>query len=220
MSETDDLSQFQDWAPYYVNGRLPPEQAAWMDHYLADHPEARTELDFWQNVEASLQAEAEAIDPEFGLAAARRLIAQSQSKAAPKPARRSLWQQLNEVLSPIFAPAYSMAMVVALAGVIVWQHQSLGPKPEDELGQVRSGAAHQVTGPVLRIAFKPETTEATLRGLLTGIQGRLVGGPGEFGFYLVAVPQDTLDQAAATLKQHPAVTSVETLPDIPPEAKP
>lgn len=220
MSEQDNLSQFQDWAPYYVNGRLEPDQIAWMDRYLAEHPEAQEELTFWRDVEAGLQAEVNALDPDFGLDAALQLIAQSQPKAAPQPPQPSWWEQLNDVLSHVFAPAYSMAMVVALAGVIVWQHQSLAPKPGDELGLVRSGAAPQVTGPVLRVAFKPDTTEATLRTLLTGIQGRLVGGPGDFGFYLVAVPQDTLDQAAATLQQNPAVTSVEILPELPPEAQP
>jgi anti-sigma factor RsiW len=66
--------RFDELLPWYVNGSLSAEDRAWVDRYLAEHPEAQAELDWYRSLSARLQDNAPAVPETIGLAKAMTLI--------------------------------------------------------------------------------------------------------------------------------------------------
>ena len=117
-------------------------------------------------------------------------------------------------LRPALAYA-AVALVVVQAGVIGALVMQQGTQ-DAELAQWRSlPAASAVGGPVLRINFKPDTSERDIRMLLVRINGSLVGGPGQLGAYIVYVPADRIVAAEATAQSDAHVEAVDLLAVLP-----
>ena len=43
--------RFDELLPWYVNGTLSDEDRAWVERHLAEHPDARAELDWYQSLQ-------------------------------------------------------------------------------------------------------------------------------------------------------------------------
>ena len=71
--------RFEELLPWYVNGSLGAEDRAWVDAYLAQHPEARSELDWYRSLQTRVQESAPAVPATIGLA----------QRHAPDPGRPS-----------------------------------------------------------------------------------------------------------------------------------
>jgi len=59
--------RFDELLPWYVNGSLDAEDREWVDRYLAQHPEARPELDWTRSLSTRLRDGAPAVAPTMGL---------------------------------------------------------------------------------------------------------------------------------------------------------
>lgn len=221
MNETDARRRFQELLPWHVNGTLESTERAWVDTYLREHPDAQSELRWTEGLQTKVReaasAAAEEVSPELGL---DRLMIRISAEAAatPRKAAAQAPAGIAERIRDFFAalqlkPAMAVgaAVIVAQAAVIGTLMNTQMAAEDPEYSTIRSLAPGQiVSGPVLQVSFSADAAERDLRALLVQAGGTLVGGPGQLGNYLIAVPADKLDRAsqlfaASHLVEHVAV---------------
>jgi hypothetical protein len=231
MNESESRRRFRELLPWHVNGTLDEPERDWIEDYLREHPDARAELRWQERLQAQIR---QAIPPpthDVGLerfmarihAEAGMRAAPAPAPATPEPARAVPRPGLGERIRAYLAtwqltPAMAVAatVVVAQAGIIGALLVAQQGGEDAEFATVRSVDPGQVvSGPVLQVSFRPETSEADLRALLVGIGGTLVGGPGQLGNYLVIVPPGRVEQASRQLAANRLVEDVSVLQQIP-----
>jgi hypothetical protein len=200
--------RFEELLPWYANGSLGAEDRAWVDAYLAQNPEARSELDWYRSLQMRVRESAPAVPATIGLARAMRLIQGDR----PTLAERIGAFFGNFGMRPSFALA-GLALVAVQAGVIL---NLVGNVRESE-NEIRALNAVRVTeAPMLKISFAPDAKEADIRLLLVQIQGELAGGPGQLGDYYLRVPAGTESAALAKVQAAPIVQTASLSPGVPP----
>jgi len=200
-------NRFNELLPWYVNGTLGDADRAWVEQHLAEHPEAREELAWYRSLQARVREDVPAVPPTIGLARTLHLI-------------RGDRPTISERVSAWFG-ALGMRPGLALAGLAVMAlqggviYQMVQAVPEDR-AEIRSPTRPPtVSGPVFRMSFAPQSTEADIRLLLVSVQGELVAGPGPAGEYFVRVPAGQEPISAERLKDSPFVQSVALLSGLP-----
>ncbi|HSW16143.1 MAG TPA: hypothetical protein VLJ86_02870 [Ramlibacter sp.] len=200
--------RFQELLPWYANGSIGAEDRAWVDGYLAQHPEARSELDWYLSLQQRVQENAPAVPATIGLARAMRLIKGDQ----PTMAERIGAFFGNFGLRPSYAMA-ALAVVAVQGGVIL---TLMGDVRESE-DEIRSLNAVRVTeGPMLKISFAPDAKETDIRMLVVQVHGELAGGPGQLGDYYLRVPAGSETAALARVQAAPIVQAASLAPGVPP----
>ncbi|VTU29223.1 putative anti-sigmaE protein [Variovorax sp. PBS-H4] len=200
--------RFEELLPWYANGSLGAEDRAWVDAYLQQHPEAKSELDWYRSLQARVQESAPAVPPTIGLARAMRLIQGDR----PTLAERISAFFGNLGMRPSYAIA-GLALVMVQGGVIL---NLLGNAREDA-DQIRALNAVRVEeGPMLKISFAPEAKEADIRMLVVQVGGELAGGPGQLGDYYLRVPAGSEAAALAKVQSAPIVQAASLAPGVPP----
>ena len=230
---------FLELLPWYANGTLSDAERAQLEAVLHQDERAGTELQWLQQLQQRVQADAPEVSDEIGLERTMRRIradaaveqaaiakaTAAQAAAAPTtaravPATPTLTSTLSERLRGWFegmrlSPAFAMAalVIVVQAGFIF----KLAGSDDSEYTQIRSlpGAA-AASGQLFRIAFKPEASETDIRMLLVSVQGNIESGPGQLGDYYVRVPADAALDAGAKMKAAPIVDAVLTVDAVPP----
>lgn len=200
--------RFEELLPWYVNGSISAEDRAFVERHLAEHPEARTELDWYRSLSSRMQDSAPAVPATIGLAKVLTLIRGDQPTLA-------------ERIGAFFG-GFGLGPMPAMAGAVIMAVQAgfifnlMGTVKEDE-SEIRAlKAVNVVEGPMLKLNFAPEAKEADIRFLLMSVQGSLAGGPGQLGDYFVRVPPGKEEAIAAQLKSAPIVQSVTLAPGVPP----
>ena len=61
------VDRLTELLPWYVNGTLAANDQAWVDTYLAEHPEARGELAWYRSLQAQILADEPEVSDEIGL---------------------------------------------------------------------------------------------------------------------------------------------------------
>lgn len=200
--------RFEELLPWYANGSLGAEDRAWVDAYLQQHPEAKSELDWYRSLQARVQENAPAVPPTIGLARAMRLIQGDR----PTLAERIGAFFGNLGMRPSYALA-GLALVMVQGGVIL---NLLGNAREDA-DQIRALNAVRVEeGPMLKISFAPDAKEADIRMLVVQVGGELAGGPGQLGDYYLRVPAGSEAAALAKVQAAPIVQAAVLAPGVPP----
>ena len=200
--------RFEELLPWYANGTLQGEDLAFVETYLQQHPEARSELDWYRSLQQRVLENAPTVPATIGLARAMRLI----------QGDRPTW---SERVAAFFGnlgvrPAYAMAalaVVVVQGGVIV---NLLGQAHEsaDEIRAMRASRVEE--GPMLKISFAPDAKEADIRILIAQVRGELAGGPGQLGDYYLRVPAGTEAQALKRVQAAAIVQDASLAPGVPP----
>jgi hypothetical protein len=200
--------RFAELLPWYVNGSLEAADRAWVDSFLAEHPDARAELAWYQSLQTRIHETVPAVPATIGLSRAMNLI-------------RGDRPTISERISNFFGsfamrPAMALgllALVVVQGGVIA----NMMNQAQEDAVEMRALRAQTVEeGPLVKVNFAPDAKESDIRLLLVSIQGTLTGGPGQLGDYYVRVPAGKEAQAAAKLQGKPIVQAVELSPGIPP----
>lgn len=200
--------RFDELLPWYVNGSLGAEDRAWVDRYLAEHPEAQAELDWYRSLSARLQDNAPAVPETIGLARAMTLI---------RGDRPSFAERVTA-----FFGAFGVRPVTAFAGLAIIALQggfilNLLNTAQDDAVELRALRATTTDDrPMLKLNFAPDAKEAEIRHLLMSVQGHLAGGPGQLGDYFVVVPAGKEAAVAEQLKSNPIVQAVSLAPGLPP----
>ena len=200
--------RFEELLPWYANGSLGAEDRAWVDAYLQQHPEAKSELDWYRSLQARVQESAPAVPPTIGLARAMRLIQGDR----PTLAERIGAFFGNLGMRPSYALA-GLALVMVQGGVIL----NLLGNARDDADQIRALNAVRVEeGPMLKISFAPDAKEADIRMLVVQVGGELAGGPGQLGDYYLRVPAGSEAAALAKVQGAPIVQAAALAPGVPP----
>jgi hypothetical protein len=201
--------RFDELLPWYVNGSISAEDRAFVDRYLAEHPEAAAELDWHRSLVTRMQETAPAVPETLGLAKAMTLIRGDRPTIA-------------ERVSGFFSSVIGMRPAMALAGVAIFAVQggvilNLMSSARDDASELRSLRATVTEDrPVLKLNFAPDAREAEIRHLLVSVQGRLAAGPGQLGDYYVIVPAGREAAVAEELKANKIVQAVSVEPGLPP----
>ena len=203
MDENQQKQQFQEWLPFYVNGRLGDGDRVWMNHYLADHQNAAADLQVETALKETLLTELQEFAPDTGLEAfMRRIRADSSFAASPTftdSIRQFILRNLNAVSSIFAKPrwaAVAICLLIIQTGVIgLLITNKEGPLYSDQKGLHSIDDMLPYQGPVLKITFKPSATEEQIRLLMVKIQGSILGGPGQLGIYIVKVPKESIEEA-------------------------
>jgi hypothetical protein len=201
-------TRFEELVPWYVNGTLGDEDRAFVEKHLAEHPEAKSELDWYRSLSARMQDSAPAVPATIGLGKVMTLIRGDQPT-------------LTERISAFFG--FGLRPVMALAGLAVIAVQGafifnlMGEAKQDAAEMRALKATSVVEGPMLKINFAPDAKEADIRFLLMSVQGTLAGGPGQLGDYFVRVPAGKEQAIATQLKSAPIVQAVSLAPGVPPK---
>ena len=224
MTEDELKARFEALAPWHVNGTLEPAESRWVEDYVREHAEARAELQWYQALQGQMRANEPAFAEEQGwdtlmsrIRAERRQVRNTTSWM--DSVREFLGSAFGAggqlVLRPAFAYA-AVAVLVVQAGVIGSLLLDRG-RDQAEVEQWRSMQARSgaISGPVLSVSFKPDTTERDVRTLLLRNGATLVGGPGQLGNYIIYVPQERVAAAEAALRDDPHVDSVSVMATLP-----
>ncbi|OUL98177.1 hypothetical protein [Variovorax sp. JS1663] len=200
--------RFEELVPWYVNGSLGAEDRAWVDDYIAQHPEARSELDWYRSLQVRVRENAPAVPATIGLARTMRLIQGDR----PTLAERLGALFGNFGMRPSFALA-GLALVAVQGGVIL----NLMGHAREDADQIRALNAVRVEeGPMLKVSFAPDAKEADIRMLMVQVQGELAGGPGQLGDYYLRVPAGSEAKALAKVQAAPIVQAASLAPGVPP----
>jgi len=200
--------RFNELLPWYVNGTLSDEDRGWVERHLAEHPDARAELDWYHSLQSRMQENTPAVPATIGLAKVMRLI------QGDRPT-------ISERISAFFGdfgmrPAMALAgfALVAVQGGVIF---SLMMDAREDQSEIRALKATRVEeGPMLKLNFAPDAKEADIRHLLMSVNGYLAGGPGQLGDYYVRVPAGKEAAIAEQLKANPIVQAVALAPGVPP----
>lgn len=200
--------RFEELLPWYVNGSLGAEDRAFVEAHLEQHPELRSELDWYKSLQRRVQENAPAVPATLGLAKAMRLI------QGDRPT-------FSERVSAFFGnlgmrPAYALAglAIVAVQGGVILQ---LLGDVHDNADEIRALNAKRVDeGPMLKISFAPDARETDIRMLVIQLRGELAGGPGQLGDYYLRVPAGTEAEALKRAQATPIVQAAALAPGVPP----
>jgi hypothetical protein len=200
--------RFDELLPWYVNGSLNAEDRAWVDRYLAAHPQAQSELDWYRSLSQRMHDNAPAVPATIGLAKAMTLIRADR----PTFAERVSAFFGNFGLRP--AAAFAGFAIFALQGAFIL---NLLHTTKDDAAELRALKATSTDErPMLKLNFAPDAKEAEIRHLLMSVQGRLAGGPGQLGDYYVVVPAGKEATLAEQIKTNRIVQAVSLAPGLPP----
>jgi hypothetical protein len=204
--------RFQELLPFYVNGTLQAEERAWMERELAEHADARAELDACRALQARIAHSLPEVADTIGL---DKVMARIRADQPGWLDRVAALLGISGGLRPAAAFA-GLAIIAVQAGVIV--SLVVGPRDEDAGAGLRTPKATAVhEGPVLKVNFAPDAKEAEIRHLLVSVQGRLAGGPGQLGDYYIAVPAGREAALAEEVRRSPIVQGVSLAPGLPPD---
>lgn len=221
MTEHQHHKQFHKWLLLYVNGQLDETKTTWMEQYVAEHPDAATDVEIERALKNTLLNELPDYAPDQGLSTLMSWIRAEEvsSKPATPDRRSSLVNRCKDALSGLFtSPKWAVAVSLLLlqTGMITTLLLSRDGTTLPEQSQWRSVTApSQLQGPVLEITFKSTSTEADIRLLLVKIRGSLLGGPGQLGKYLVKVPEESITEAQQEVMNSNIIESVQILPELP-----
>jgi len=200
--------RFEELLPWYANGSLGAEDRAWVEAYMAQHPESRSELDWYRSLQARVQENAPAVPATIGLARTMRLI---------QGDRPTLAERIGAFFGNFgMRPSYALAALAVMAvqgGVIV---NMLGSAREsaDEIRALHAVRVEE--GPMLKISFAPDAKESDIRMLVVQVHGELAGGPGQLGDYYLRVPAGSEAAALAQVKAAPIVQAASLAAGVPP----
>ncbi len=203
--------RFFELLPFFVNGRLPPVDAAFVQAQLALHPELHTQADFQRQLQANLKASVD--DSLQGVPADVGYARIAQRIAAE--ARPPWWRlAMNAVLPQPgwrLAQGLALGLLMGVGATVVLQQHARDTSP------VRSTAPGLADGPLLRVSFRPATPEKELRLTLIEARTVIVAGPTRLGDYYLKPSGGRLREARESLLTSNAVQRADEVPSLPEE---
>lgn len=179
--------------PWYVTGRLEPDERAQVEAHLETCGECQAEL----VLERRLRAEIADLPVEVDEAWARMRERMPAERPAPvRAARRRDWRS--------WAIAAQFVLLLAAGAALVAPR--VQPARYEALG---AGAAPPAAAIV--VIFRPDATEAAIRAGLAASGARLSDGPTAAGAYVLRVPEARREAALAALRGDGAVVLAQPI---------
>lgn len=215
--------RFEALAPFVGAASQSTADAAWLADCVTRHPTLQPVLSQHQALRAELRQRYAPLRDDIGLSAAKARIAAlpPQRSGAHRavltaPAQPGWMERLRAWLQP--SPAWAMALsVLVLPIAFLAGRETATPDPATEYATVRSTAAKGLfDGPLLRVSYRPQTSEQVIRDLLLS-QGAVVVGPTRLGDWFIKVAPARVDEVRAALAKNSAVVAAEIVPALPSE---
>lgn len=210
----DDHHAVERLLPWYTAARLDEADRATVEAHLADCGDCRQAL----ALERRLKSEVASLSPQ---AAAD--WAALRERLTPMPHRRSGWRSAPaagvrawrgagddarrnpaRLARTLAVPAAAAAIAATLVLAVVPPDKQ--PAPYRTLGAAPAAA----TGNVI-VMFRPDLTEAGLRGVLRDSGARLVDGPTSANAYVLRVPDGRRGAALQRLRAQSAITLAQPI---------
>lgn len=233
----DELSMLTNLLPAYINGTASDTERQWVDELVARSAQARAALAWHEALAAKVVADVDSAPADVGW---ERLLARARTDAQSLPMRASVppgfMAQLGRWLAALAphrwlpAPALGGACAVLVAVVVgqaVYFGQSeqvpdyttvRGANPQGDpagLGgtvQERAKALGLMDKKFVRLNFRDRVTERDMRLLLVQTGSVIIGGPGQLGDYIVAVPASELGRAIEAYRASYLTESAQEVP--------
>ena len=207
-----DSQRFSELIPFYVNDTLGQNERAWMDGFIASHPEIQNEKRFVEHLAKLTQETASPIPEPERL---ERFLNQWREE---RPSS-SLWQRVKAWMhGPIRMPAPVLAAVAVL---VVAQSVIIGSLMTDSTQEdaFRGERADCIASPRIRVVFNPDAKHLEIVLLLRKLGMIVQEGPSETGEFWLVAPQDQqLEEAQAMLRSSPLVQEAVITRDSRPSA--
>lgn len=194
----------QELLPWYVTGRLDPDEIAQVERHLGGCAECRDAV----AVERKLAEEIAGLplDAQAGWDQLRRRIVFAPTR--PQPLRQA-WQALRQAFAWPGKLGWVMAGQLAMVAAILLVPRQM-PAPDQAPYHALGDPAAQRTGNVI-VIFRPETPEAALRRTLDDHHARLVDGPTAAGAYVIEVPGAERAKIIAALQRQPDIVLAQPI---------
>lgn len=232
----NEFEQFEEWLPWYVNNTLNPSDRQKMDTFLAKHPEAMQQVQFWQRMSETMQRRAERVPSDIGLAKTLARIEQTQAQtqaqttklasARSNPSESWLHRLLGgNWMKP--ALAFSVAVIVGQSVLLVQQKtpeplyrgstpiSTTTPAASDPAAKSAASARLGAEYVYLRVIFRPNATEGEIRLLLASENAWVAGGPGQSGEYYLRLSPDKVQSAEEAIRASGLVTEIAPVASVP-----
>lgn len=227
MREREDLGEKlheRVWGllPWYVNGTLPQRERERVEAHLEVCRRCQEEEQVCRRTAEAVQGAGEVAPTPHPVQLQRVLARIEESERAERTPRTLAWRLAFPFRSLIEATprplrgalVAQVAIIILLAGVIVWQKLHSGPQSVPAPAVYRTlSDAPPARGPVLRlrVMFSPQATERQIRELLLDVRGEITAGPSPLGVYTVEVPagRDSLQAVLARLRSESQVMLAE-----------
>ncbi len=168
----DEHRQAQLNLPWYVNGRLDPDERSRLEAHLSRCVQCQQDLEAERLLGA--QAANLPLNADGGWMKLRPSLTQRAPRPSPPaPFWRGRWQG--------WAIAAQLLLLVIISATLVLSRQ------EGAQYRALSAASEPNRGNVL-VMFRPDTPERALRSLLRSADAQVVDGPTETGVYVLHVP--------------------------------
>ncbi len=203
--------------PWFVTGRLEPEEQKRIASHLGECEVCREEVDSCREMAAHLPP-LEAVAPAPHPAQLGRLLSRldrgpsedDESAAARAHSPFAWWRALAGARFGWILGTQAL-LVLVVAGSL-WLTRR-GPAPAYRTLST-SPAVSRPAGPEVRVIFRPGASETEVRAVLLTTGTQIVGGPSPLGAYRLAIreldsPPDPVDDIVALLRAHPAVQFAE-----------
>jgi len=186
FSERDEIEMLLPW---YVSGTLDATDRRRVEHYLAQHPEIRRQLDLIRE-ERDETIAAHAVLPASSPGALERLLAAPPRRHAGVLAR--FGREAIEAIADFFAAPTPRAvrLVAAAAGVLLLLEAAAITAfiVRDDGGGYQTAAGRDAGGGVgFWVGFSDQASAAAISRLLAELDARIVDGPKPGGIYKVEV---------------------------------
>lgn len=202
--QTQDEQRFTELLSFYVNDTLGAEDRAWMDAYLAAHPELHNEKRFVEKL-AKLSRETVSPVPE------QQRLEQFLGKWRESQPRLSWLRRVKAWLAnPIRLPSPALAAVAIL---VVAQSVLIGTLLTDgaEENTFRGGRLDCVAEPRIRVVFSPAAKHVEVVLLLRKLELTVQDGPSETGEFWLTVPVGRLPSEAQAMLRSSALVEEAVL---------
>jgi hypothetical protein len=173
----DNDKRFSEQLPFYTNGTLNAEEMKFMKAYLANNPQAQSDIKFAAAMRDVVKQIGTDRAPDAGLARLLDDFRQIHQKSSMLDRIRASFK--NWGLTPAFAVA---ATIVVIQSAVILNQQDLTP------GSIyRSMTTEKIAYPQLKIIINNNASFSEVTILLRQYGCKIVAGPSESGELWIAV---------------------------------
>lgn len=204
-SQTDAL-RFAQNLPFYANGSLPANEQAWMEAYLAQHPQWQTDVEQARHERIASQSLRSDVPESMRLTVLKRQLAWPDAVVQAQPATH---QNPRTVLThPWLTGLLGMllgGLLVTGAGIFM-PHADPLPIALQSTAMSRGERRDCPTPQDIRISVSASMQWGELAQLLRKLQLQLVSGPDQDGEVWVRINQGaSMTETLSLLRNSPAI---------------
>lgn len=186
--------------PWYVTGQIEPTERDAVMAHLADCADCREEV----------QAERRLQSAVAGLPIGFDSVTLDESEQEARRVERPRAPLVTAIRRRSFGPAALGWFLAGQCAVALLVIAAIAPPRQETLYHGLGRSTVEAPGSMI-VIFRPDATEQTIRGALTGIGARIVNGPTSAGAYIVSAPGRKQVSVLRHLRATPAIVLAQPM---------